>query len=125
MQLVYSDKPKDAVARKVKTICADAQVYNGRLLELQLQGITPTGFLAEDIARVAVARHLNKYKPGSPVESERGMYAFKRFDCCQWLHYEACLVLKSYEKFQQQSSLNSVCPYARCRASGAFVQLHR
>jgi hypothetical protein len=68
----YQDREKLPVKNKLTGMALDVQRFNGSLLEVR--GMMLTGVTVEDIFRIAVARHLGKFKPNSNVPGEADMY---------------------------------------------------
>jgi hypothetical protein len=101
----YQDREKLPVKNKLTVMALDVQRFNASLLEVR--GMIMTGVTADDIFRIAVARHLGKFKPNSNVPVEADVYLFKSFDIYQWPYAGACKILQKIPKFNPRSIAGS------------------
>jgi hypothetical protein len=70
----YQDREKLPVKSILTAMALDVQKFNGSLLELR--GMMLTGVTVDDFFRIAVARHLHKFKPNSNVPGEADVYLY-------------------------------------------------
>eukprot|EP00171_Calliarthron_tuberculosum_P005249 IDg5249t1 len=86
--VLYKDRDKSRVMRKLADMCKDVQKFNG----------------------IAVALHLGKFVPGSDDSILSTMYNFKDFDVSAWVFVEGCKVLQMYPKFKPGTSVTLEAP---------------
>jgi hypothetical protein len=89
------------VKSKLTVTALDIQRFNASLLEVR--GMMLTGVTVDDVYRIAVERHLGKFKPNSNVPGEAYVYLFKSFDISQWPYAGASKILQKVPKFNPRS----------------------
>jgi uncharacterized membrane protein YgcG len=97
----YADREKQPLKNKFATMAQDVLKFNGVLLEVR--GMQPTGVTEDDIFRIAVARHVEKFKSNSCVSEEANIYNFKSFDVSVWIYSAACKALHTIPNFNPES----------------------
>jgi hypothetical protein len=97
----YHDREKLPVKNEFTAMALDVQKFNEGLLEVR--GTMLTGVTEDDIFRIAVARHLGKFKPNSNIPGEADGYLLKSFDTPQWTYASACKVLRKIPRFNLDS----------------------